>query len=80
MAQIKNYFKNWGATRIIRLVIAGALGIAYFYNKEIIYLFAGIVLASQAIFNITCPGGSCSTNSPKEDKTVIKIEKYKPSK
>ena len=80
MKQIKNLFKNWGATRLIRLVLAGALGIAYYYNRELIYLFAGILLGLQAVFNISCPGGSCSTNSGKEDITVVKTEKYEPTK
>lgn len=80
MKPIKNLFKDWGATRIIRLVLAGALGIAFYYNRETIYLFAGIVLGLQAVFNISCPGGSCSTPARKEDKIVVKTEKYEPTK
>lgn len=80
MEPIKNYFKNWGATRIIRIVIAGALGIAYYYNRETIFLFGGIILVFQAVFNITCPGGSCNTTYSKEVKPVIKTEKYEPTK
>ena len=80
MEQIKNYFKEWGATRLIRLILGGALGIAFYYNRETIYLFAGSVLTLQAVFNITCPGGSCSTNVSKEDKTIVKTEKYEPTK
>jgi len=80
MEQIKNYFKNWGLSRIIRIVLAVSLGIAYYYNRETLFLFAGIVLALQAVFNITCPGGSCSTNYSKENKPVIKTEKYEPDK
>ena len=80
MEQIKNYFKSWGATRIFRLVLAGMLWIAYYYNHESLFLFGGIVLSLQAAFNITCPGGSCGTNIPKEDKTTVKTEKYIPNK
>jgi hypothetical protein len=80
MEQIKNYFKSWGATRIIRLVLAGMLCIAYYYNHESLFLFGGIVLSLQATFNITCPGGSCSTNIRKDDKTTVKTEKYVPNK
>jgi len=80
MKPIKDFFKHWGATRVIRLVLAGALGIAYSYNRELIYLFAGILLGLQAVLNISCPGGSCSTPVRKEDKEVIKTEKYEPTK
>lgn len=80
MEQIKNYFKAWDASRIIRIVIAGFLGVAYFYNRESLFLFAGTVLAIQAVFNISCPGGSCGTNYNREDKPVMKIDKYEPKK
>jgi hypothetical protein len=72
VGQIKNYFKSWSATRIIRLVLGGMLFIAYYYNHESLFLFAGIVLTLQAAFNITCPGGSCGTNIRKKDKTIVK--------
>lgn len=80
MEQIKNYFKYWGATRFIRLVLSLALGIAFYYNREALYLFAGVILALLAVFNISCPGGSCSTTDSKADKPVIKTEKYEPTK
>lgn len=80
MEQIKDYFKGWGTTRIIRIVLAGVLGIAYSYNRESLYLFGTIILGSQAIFNISCPGGSCETPIRKEDKAIIKTEKYEPNK
>ena len=80
MEQIKDYFKGWGTTRIIRIVLAGVLGIAYYYNRESIYLFGAIILGSQAVFNITCPGGSCETPVRKDDKAIIKTEKYEPTK
>ena len=80
MEQIKNYFKDWSITRIIRIVLSGILGIAYYYNRESLYLFGTIILGSQAIFNISCPGGSCETPVRKEVKTIIKTEKYEPTK
>jgi len=80
MEPIKNYFKGWGATRIIRLIIGGVLGIAFYYNRETIYLLAGLILTLQAVFNITCPGVSCSTNVSKGDQAIVKTEKYKPTK
>ena len=80
MGQIKNYFKNWGAARIIRIVLAIFLGIAFYYNHETLFLFVGIILTLQAVFNISCPGGSCNTSYTKQDKPVIKIDKYEPKK
>ena len=80
MGQIKDYFKNWGTARIIRVVLAVSFGIAYYYNRENIFLFAGIVLTLQAVFNISCPGGSCNTNYTKLNKPTIKIDKYDPKR
>lgn len=80
MEQIKNYFKSWGPTRIFRLVLAGILGIAYYYNRESFYLFGAIILGLQAVFNISCPGGSCETPIRKDDTAIIKTEKYEPTK
>ena len=80
MEQIRNYLKGWKTTRIIRLVLAGCLGIAYYYNHETLLLFAGIILTVQAVFNISCPGGSCGTNYTNGDKPVLKIKKYEPNK
>ena len=80
MTQIKNYFKKWDISRIIKLVLGSCLGIAYFYNHESLFLFAGIMLSFQAVFNIGCPGGNCSTNYSKDDKPIIKVDKYEPNK
>lgn len=80
MKQIKNYFKKWGTARIIRIVMASFLGIAYYYNHETVFLFAGIILTFQAAFNISCPGGSCGTNISNENKPIVKVEKYEPKK
>ena len=80
MEQIKNQLKGWGATRILRLFLSGVLGIAYYSNRESIYLFGAIILGLQAVFNITSPGGSCERPIRKEDKAIIKTEKYEPTK
>lgn len=80
MERIKNYVKGWKTIRIIRLILGGALGIAYYYNYESLFLFAGIILTVQAIFNISCPGGSCGTNYTGENKPIIKVKKYEPNK
>lgn len=76
MKQIISYFKNWSATRIIRVIFAGVLGIAFYYNHEYLYLFIGVILIIQAIFNISCPGGSCETTSKSDKETAIKFKKY----
>jgi hypothetical protein len=80
MKRIKDYFKAWDAARIIRIVLAAALFIAYFYNRESLFLFVGIILSIQAVFNISCPGGSCSTGTDKNSKPVINVKKYEPNK
>lgn len=80
MKLIKKYFSDWNLARIIRIVLAIFLGISYYNNRESIYLFGTLVLSIQAIFNISCPGGSCSTNYAKTDSQVIKTEKYEPKK
>ena len=38
------------------------------------------MLGLQAVFNIGCPGGSCSTSNDKNSKTIVKTEKYEPKK
>lgn len=80
MEQIKNYFKNWGITRIIRLVLSVVLGVVFYYNHESLFLFVGIILAVQAVFNISCPGGSCETSNKTSKTTEINFEKYDPKK
>jgi hypothetical protein len=80
MERIKKYFSDWGAARIIRMVLGVILGIAYTYNGEKSFLFFGLILIIQAAFNITCPGGSCSTGATKNEKPLIKTEKYEPKK
>ncbi len=80
MEQIKKYFSNWDISRIIRLVLAVAFGAGYFFTKETIYLFAGVILGIQVIFNISCPGGSCATPTTKNEKPVVEVKKYEPEK
>lgn len=80
MKLIKKYFSDWNIARTIRIALAIFLGISYYYNRESIYLFGTLVLSIQAIFNISCPGGSCATNYNKTNSPVIKTEKYEPKK
>ncbi len=78
MRQIKNYFKSWDVSRILKMFLSVALLISYFYNKENFFLFIGLMLGIQAIFNISCPGGSCNTTTNKNTKPIVETEKYEP--
>ena len=78
MKQNKNYFKDWGTGRIVRLILAVVLGITFYYDREYLFLFAGIILLVQAAFNISCPGGSCGTTYKSKDKPTMEFEKYEP--
>jgi hypothetical protein len=80
MKLIKKYFFDWNIGRTIRIILAIFLGISYYYNRESIYLFGALVLSVQAIFNMSCPGGSCATHYNKTSSPVIKTEKYEPKK
>lgn len=81
MGTIKKYFAAWDAARIIKMVFGIMLVLGYVSSKENIYLFGAIFLSVQAVFNIGCPGGSCATNTPKQDrKQVMKFDKYEPNK
>ena len=80
MEKFKNYFKKWSIVRIIRAVLAGALLISFYYYREFFLLFIGIMLGAQAIFNISCPGGSCETTFKSEEKPKMEFEKYEPKK
>ncbi len=81
METIKKYFTAWDFSRIIKLVIGLALLTGYFSTKESMYLIGAIFFSTQAVLNIGCPGGSCTTNVPKDDeKQVMKFDKYEPNK
>ena len=80
MERIRKYFSGWNAMRIVRLVMAGALGFAYFENRESFYLFGAVVLFVQAVFDLGCSGGSCGAKVPTTDKPIVKIKTYEPLK
>jgi len=80
MKQLKDYFKKWDISRIIRAVLGGLLLTAYYFNKENLFLFVGIMLAFQAVLNISCPGGSCRTGVDKNTKPIVEVKKYEPEK
>jgi hypothetical protein len=80
MESIKKYFDGWTKSRIIRLVLAIALGIGYVSSKETIYLFGAIILGFQAILNISCPGGACETGVSKNQEPIVKVDKFEPGK
>ena len=79
MEAIKRYFSSWDLSRIIRIVLGVAMGIGYLSTNESIYLIGAIVFTLQAVFNMGCFGGACSTNIPEaKHKQIIKIDKYEP--
>jgi len=80
MKRIKDYFKGWGLARIIRIILGGLLLTAFYFNREQLYLMVGIMLTFQAVFNISCPGGSCSTSVDKNAKPIVEVKKYEPGK
>ena len=80
MKQIKEYFRSWNSIRFIRVFFAIVLFAAYLSNQEPLFAFVGVMLLLQAIFNMSCPGGSCGTTSAKIDKPLIKVDEYKPQK
>lgn len=81
MKSLKAYFKRWDFTRYFRLGISLVLIFGYFATSESMYLFGSLFFAVQAVFNVGCMGGNCSTHVPvKEDKKVMEIETYTPSK
>lgn len=74
----KKYFSNWNLVRISRVVLAVCLFLAYHFDGESMYLFVGIMLITQAVFNLSCAGGSCVAPNPQETKPIIKVDKYEP--
>ena len=78
MKQIKAYLKKWNPIRIFKLIFAVILFISYYYNHENFFLIFGIILASQAVFNLSCPGGSCKVSTDKGTKQIVGTEKYEP--
>jgi hypothetical protein len=71
MEAIKKYLAGWDLSRIIRLVLGVAMGIGYLSTKESLYLIGGLILTGQAVFNISCPGGACTTPMAKDDKKPV---------
>ncbi|MEI6752832.1 MAG: hypothetical protein WCK78_06665 [Paludibacter sp.] len=78
MKQIKAYLKDWNYIRILKLVLGLSILISYHYNNENLFLMIGTVLSIQAIFNLSCPGGSCNVSTDKDTKQIVKTEKYEP--
>ena len=80
MKLIKTYLLEWNLIRIIKLIFAVILFISYYYNRENFFMIFGIILASQAVFNLSCPGGSCKVSTEKGTKQIVETEKYEPKK
>lgn len=81
MNNIKKYFQSWDFTRTLRMVLSVILMAAYFATKESLYLAVSVFLGIQAILNLSCPGGTCTTSVPQnKEKQLMEFEKYEPSK
>ncbi len=68
-----NLLNNWSFMRALRLVL-GAIAITQaIMTFEILIGLAGIILLSQAVFNLGCCGtASCTTTTYRESKTANK--------
>lgn len=80
MERIKKHFTDWNTGRVIRLVFAIALAAGYISTKEGIYLLGAVIFGLQVVFNMSCPGGSCSTTATGNKEPAIKVKKYEPGK
>lgn len=78
MKIISKYFADWGFARWLRLSLSVVLLIAYFQDRQEMYLLVGLFLGAQAVFNISCPGGACTTTPKSTTKQVMEIKKYEP--
>ena len=78
MKRIKKYIKNWNLIRSFKLILGISILISYYYNNENLFLVIGTILSVQAVFNLSCPGRSCSVSTDKEQKQIIETEKYEP--
>jgi len=81
METIKKLLTSWDTARIIKALATVLLLIGYLTTKESLYLVGSIFFGFQALLNIGCPGGACSTNIPDDkNKQVMKFDQYKPNK
>jgi hypothetical protein len=81
MKQIRHYFNKWDLLRTMRLVFSALLLIGYYYEGQVLFLLAGVFLLLQAVFNMSCPSGSCTTSSTRtKNSKIIKTEQYKATK
>ena len=55
--------KDWGWIRFARLVFSLYLLFKAYYIDETIYYIIGAVLLYQALFNIKCLTGTCTSDS-----------------
>ncbi len=63
---------HWHFWRWIRLASGAVFVGAYFFRYEPILLIMGIFFLYQALFNVSCAGGSCTLppNSKSQDITL----------
>ena len=78
MKKIKDLFRDWNSRRTSQVIFGIIMVLSYLNNHEPVFLFGALIFAAQAIFNISCLGGSCSTKGTCTKPPIIKTEKYIP--
>lgn len=78
MKKIRNLFQNWNSRRTIQVAFGIIMVLSYIDNHEPIFLFGALFFTAQAVFNISCIGGSCSQKATSTNPPIIKTEKYTP--
>lgn len=72
---------NWHIARLLQLAM-GLTSLSYgIYIKDSIYIFVGLILLLQAVFNISlCGAAGCGTPSrhSSDSKPRIEVRKYEP--
>ena len=78
MKTVKHYLQGWDKVRTIKLILAAVLFATYYFYPLPILMAFGSILSLQAILNLSCPGGSCTTTTNEKTAPIIKTEKYEP--
>lgn len=72
---MNSLFKNWGAARVIRLIIGLGLVCFSFIQHEYLFLIVAAMLLLQAVLNVSCCGvGGCSSAANSSKSSVYKDE------
>ena len=77
----KRLLLDWQFARLLQLAM-GLTSLSYgIYTKDSIYIFVGIILLLQAVFNISfCGAAGCGTaqRSHRNNAPKINVKKYRP--